>query len=306
MPLPVANEKLVESTRDLKLDKTPGREQFFNDYLVQNGVVSQAQIAAAVRLQKQHRALLGELGIKHGYFTQKDVDQILAAQQGNKRKFGEVAIAMGFIKEAQLHDLLEAQSNNHFYLGEALIALGYLSQNDMYRHLADFKQATNVDHLELADVLEDTFDHAVIEQSVKLIHEFFYSEGSVAKAVAADKELPPPNQYNVYATRYVIKKKGFFQKKSYYSISVLLLSSWNHLIGGNASANNSLDDPSGEQAVARKLTDLNDLLCNRLGRLGYDCQHGPVQTTIPPFSHCLSIRYETSIEPLYVIYTEDL
>lgn len=140
-------------------------------------MLTQTQLASAVRLQKQHRALLGELGIKHGYFSQKDVDAILATQQQDPRKFGEVAIALGFINEAQLNELLEAQSNNHFYLGEALIALGFLSQNELYRHLADFKRATSADHLELSDALEGIFDQGVIEQSTRLIHEFFYSEG---------------------------------------------------------------------------------------------------------------------------------
>lgn len=291
---------------DPKPHNNPGTKQFFGNYLIQNGIISQTQIDEAIRLQKEHRLLLGELGVRHGYFVQNDVDKVLAAQRESGRKFGELAIELGLITKTQLRDLLEAQSKNHFYLGEALIALGYLSQNDLYRYLADFKLATSAEHLKLADSLQDVFDHEVVEQFIKLVHEFFYNEGFVATATAVEKQLPPPNHYNVYSTQYSIKQRGFFQKRSYYSISMLMLDSWHRLIGNKDAVVDNTNRPSTEQSVMAKLTDLNELLCSRLRRLGYDCQHGPVQTIIPPFSHCLSIRYETSIEPIYVIYTKNL
>lgn len=280
-------------------------DQLFSAYLLDKDIITFTQLEQAIRLQKQNNLVLGELGIRHGYLAPEQVDKILDQQQRSGRKFGELAVELGHLTDNQLYELLAAQANNHFFLGEALQSLGYLTKDELYQHLAEFKKLSSNRHLELVDFLEPGLDRLILQQFVNLTYEFFYSKGFIANVSEPTVSLPPPDQYRVYSVRHNIKKRGLFQKRLNFSLSILLLSSWDHLISERQSFSNQNTEIIDNDEVAQTFYNLNYLLCRRLRKIGYECKHGSIQSTIPVFNRCLSIRYDTSIEPLYVVYTEN-
>lgn len=285
--------------------RPPENDFLFGAYLIEQRIIKREQLEEAIRFQKQRQLFLGELGIKQGYFQTADVNKILDIQQRQGGKFGEIAVDQGLISREQLQALLEAQSNNHFYLGEALLALGYIiNQDELYRYLANFKAFTKPGQLIVEETLWQGFDREVLQQIIRLTFEFFYSEGYVVQLAEVTETLPLSDRYVVYSVEHTFGKKGLFKGKANHALSFLLLSTWNRLIGRNRAHNTPSDAHSDD--VAQAILNFNDLLSRRLRKLDYHCKHGPIRLTIPAFNRRLTIRFDTSVEPLYLLYTKNM
>jgi CheY-specific phosphatase CheX len=114
--------------------------RFFGHYLVSQGVITAAKLAAATEFQAQVNARLGEYAIERGLLSEADVKRITAKQISEDLMFGQVALKMGLLENTALNELLAAQRLDHVLLGEALVALGYTTEQEVDRALADFVQ----------------------------------------------------------------------------------------------------------------------------------------------------------------------
>ncbi len=278
-------------------------ERHFTSYLIERRILSPAQLEEAIRLQHQPHLLLGELCIQHGYLKSDGVARILEAQQTSTAKFGELAVSMGLISPEQLQELLTAQASNHFYLGEALVALGHFrSKEELFQHLTDFKALASPSQLDANLTLWPEFDQQIVEKILELTYEFFYSKGFVVQVAEISPTLPPPGDYQIYCVTHTLRHKGLFRKKTYYTLSILLSKAWNNIISRDGLFGESESDSS--EKVAEFIHGFNSLLCKRLNKLDYRCKHGPVRSTLPASRHRLTIRFSSSIEPLYLLCTD--
>lgn len=269
----------------------------FGAYLLEAHVIDHQQLEEAVHLQKQHHLLIGELGIQRGYFSLDDVGRIMLAQGDDDTKFGALAIQMQIINDQQLEELLQAQADNHFYLGESLLSLGYISsKEDLFRHLARFKALLAPKLLPLDESLWPELDRHILRELLEQIYEFFYNEGYIIELFNIKEQSPPKGDYVAYSVKHTVCKKEVFKKNSYV-VSLLLPVSWNRIINNEfyPGAENSFDN------VAQMTFSLNDLFSKRLRKLNYDCDYGAVQIAIPHSRECLVMRFETSIEPLFLL-----
>jgi hypothetical protein len=279
-------------------------EHLFAAYLIEQQVLEPEQLEEAIRLQRQRHLLLGELGMLRGYLQPDGVDRILKAQQTSDRKFGELALEMGLLTPEQLQELLEAQANNHFYLGEALLALGHIRNKDeLYQHLVRFKALSSPERLEAAQIPWPGFDRRLIEELIQLTYEFFYNEGFVIRMAGISPALPPRDDYRIYSVTHTLSRKGLFSRKAYCTLSMLLLKSWNHIISRDSSFDRTSLGPSDD--VAEIVYILNNLFCKRLRKADYSCKYGPVRSTLPAFTRCLTIRFDTSVEPFFLLFSEN-
>lgn len=112
--------------------------RFFGHYLVSQGVITAAKLAAATEFQTQVNARLGEYAIERGLLSEADIKRITARQISEDLMFGEVALRMGLLENTSLNELLAAQRLDHVLLGEALVALGYATEQEVDRALTDF------------------------------------------------------------------------------------------------------------------------------------------------------------------------
>ena len=113
------------------MTKIPRR---LGDMLVENKILSEAQLLEALSVQKRERKLLGEIIVELGYLTKEKLDSALALQYGSK--LGEILINKKLISFEQLQNVLEEQKNSTYSLGEILVMKGFVTEADMIEGLA--------------------------------------------------------------------------------------------------------------------------------------------------------------------------
>ena len=69
--------------------------QFFGNYLLSNGYVTQEQLFSAMQRQADNHLKLGTLAIHAGYMNASEVDDTVIHQTHQDRKFGELAVELG-------------------------------------------------------------------------------------------------------------------------------------------------------------------------------------------------------------------
>jgi type IV pilus assembly protein PilB len=99
------------------------------DVLVQEGLVSHAQLNEALKRQRAHQGYipLGQVLVKEKILTQRQLTFVL--ESWNKRpKLGEVLIRHGAVTPSQLAHALDQQKKVSAPLGQTLIKLGHLTE----------------------------------------------------------------------------------------------------------------------------------------------------------------------------------
>jgi len=122
---------------------------FYGEFLVQLGVVQQAQLDAALGEQGLGRMMLGELAVEHGILTPEQAEQVRRCQRTAgpelaDLRFGEMAVALGFTSPEQVERLSSEQRAGWRRVGEILVAQGALDEGSHESYLRDFL------HLELS------------------------------------------------------------------------------------------------------------------------------------------------------------
>jgi len=112
--------------------------QFLGHFLLERGVVTQAQIDEAAAYQSEANRRLGDLAMESGLLTLAQVDEILERQRETDLNFGTLAVTLGFVSRSALDALLFRQQVHMVHLGEALLTLGHLTVRQFCDCLNDY------------------------------------------------------------------------------------------------------------------------------------------------------------------------
>jgi CheY-specific phosphatase CheX len=114
--------------------------KFFGQFLIENGVITAADLQRAILLQEQRNLKIGELALKLGYVTPADIVRAHNAQLSKDMKLGDILLEMGILEQGQLSELLIRQNNSHLYIGEALVLTEAISSSELQRLLEAFRE----------------------------------------------------------------------------------------------------------------------------------------------------------------------
>jgi hypothetical protein len=145
--------------------------------LVQDGLITDAQLQAALRLQAASRSYvpIGHVLVAHGYISRKALTLALRRHQKSVR-LGEVLLKDGHITAAQLEEALEHQRGTPLRLGQMLVRLGWVPETAMRGALC-----TQL-HVNFIDI-----DAIAIDRDVtQLIPESFARQHSVVPLLRVD------------------------------------------------------------------------------------------------------------------------
>ncbi|MCM1282411.1 MAG: hypothetical protein NC180_03900 [Muribaculaceae bacterium] len=123
--------------------------QFFGNYLIANGYITQDQLFSAMKRQTNKHTKLGTLAMHAGYMTASEVDEIVIHQTHEDRKFGELAIEFGYLTNEQVIALLKSQSPDFLLLGQVLLDDGILSNTEFENILADYRSQNELTDLNM-------------------------------------------------------------------------------------------------------------------------------------------------------------
>jgi type II secretion system (T2SS) protein E len=104
----------------------------FGELLVDDKVITQDQLDAALRLQTVARSYMpiGQVLLANKLITRKRLNALLH-RYGKRSRLGEILVKVGRITHAQLEEALAYQARTQLPIGKALIMLGYIDEMTM-------------------------------------------------------------------------------------------------------------------------------------------------------------------------------
>jgi len=99
------------------------------EILIEQGLVTEEQLVAALGVQKKEKKPLGLILVKENYVEKEKLESALARQYGSR--LGEILINAKLINFEQLQHVLNIQNAEARPLGDILMELGYVTQDDL-------------------------------------------------------------------------------------------------------------------------------------------------------------------------------
>jgi hypothetical protein len=132
----------------------PGPAHFLGELLVEEGLLTDAQLRDALRAQKQLKAppLLGQILVDQKMLTQAQLDGALEKYH-KKYRLGDILVKSKAITEEQLQTALQHQARTGFRLGYVLLQLNFLTEEQLKRALA---RQLNVPFVDLDEYVVDS------------------------------------------------------------------------------------------------------------------------------------------------------
>jgi hypothetical protein len=119
----------------------------FGEYLVEQNIIREKDLARALEIQKTDRVPLGRLAMQKGLIDNKQLFRILSRQRKPEEKnksFGKLAVAMEYLSQDQVEALLEQQTHTNRLLGEILVSEGRVSQMKLIKALKKFRSLNKI------------------------------------------------------------------------------------------------------------------------------------------------------------------
>ena len=113
----------------------------FGEYLVEQNIIREKDLARALEIQKTDRVPLGQLAMQKKLIDNKQLFRILSRQrnpEGKDKSFGKLAVEMKYLSQEQVRKLLERQIHTNRLLGEILVSQGWVSQMELIKALKKF------------------------------------------------------------------------------------------------------------------------------------------------------------------------
>jgi CheY-specific phosphatase CheX len=114
--------------------------KFFGQYLLENGVVTAAELLEAVKYQESRNLKFGDYARSKGYLTDDDVRRLNDEQKRTDMMIGELTVKMGLLSHAQVEEILTMQKNDHVFIGAALVQKGFIAEDALRSQLERFRE----------------------------------------------------------------------------------------------------------------------------------------------------------------------
>lgn len=123
-----------------------GAELRFGELLVRDGLITEMQLADAMRWKRANNARvpLGQLLVRQKILTRQQVDEALTKYR-KRSKLGEVLVRSGLITQEQLTAVLATQKLSGERLGQLLVRIKAVSEDDLRRSLSEHLDIPYVD-----------------------------------------------------------------------------------------------------------------------------------------------------------------
>lgn len=135
--------------------------QLFGKYLVEKGVMSQADYKEAVQKQLDVRVKLGTIAVADGLLTEDQAETINKLQKQFDKRFGDIAVEKGFLTDEQVTALLKKQGNPYMQFLEVLLDSGKVTISQMDTEFAAFQKDKGFSNEDMAALKKDDFEALV-------------------------------------------------------------------------------------------------------------------------------------------------
>lgn len=154
--------------------------QFFENYLVNKGIITNEQLKKALSKKNDIKVKLGTLAIEKGYMTFEEIEKIHELQKTSDEKMGVLAIKNGYLTNEQVDELLSKQGSDYMLLMQALLDTNTINKEQFQNIVNQYKEKfESIEKIEdkierLAKLLElfsDLYDFSDLTE--ELISQYF-------------------------------------------------------------------------------------------------------------------------------------
>lgn len=166
--------------------------KFFGQYLLERGLVTPAQLLAAVDLQERTNESFGDVAVRLGLLDKTTSNRLNELQRVTDKRIGELAMDQGMLTPQSVERILMHQRNHHLYVGEALVRLGHLQPGVLEAKLAEFKKDQEAFDSEHVQLPADTPARECVRASVELTRKLLTRIPQITTKVGPARWLEEP------------------------------------------------------------------------------------------------------------------
>ena len=134
--------------------------QHFGQYLLNQKIITAAQLIEVMDYERSVRVKLGVLAINAGLMTGAQVETVHHLQRLKDKRFGELAVEQGYLTYPQLEDLLQNQHSRHLGLSQVIIDKEYLTLEQLEGILISYKAESQLSEEQLQAIGVMNLDQA--------------------------------------------------------------------------------------------------------------------------------------------------
>ncbi|MES9855712.1 MAG: cyclic nucleotide-binding domain-containing protein [Sedimenticola sp.] len=121
-----------------------GRKKFFGEYLIEKGLIADADVVEALTAQRKETASFEKMVCDLGIMDMSQAFKVLTLQAETDLNFMEVAVRHGFINDEQAELTRACIESEKPAIGEVLVILGRIDKETMERELVKFERSVKV------------------------------------------------------------------------------------------------------------------------------------------------------------------
>ena len=241
----------------------------------------------------QNNLLIGQLAFLKGYMSEENVHQILDVQKSIPKPFGELCVAKGMMTSVQMFELLQLQLKNQCFLFNSLIP-AITNSSEMSKQLNQFKDDVLCNDQSIVDT--KLFDIHFLNSIFKQTRTFLFHQGYFTQTESISTDInTSANQLN-----FACELKPDFGE-SYY----LCLGLNEKIVTSIANArqecySSNIDSGEFQDIFNEIMYCLNYKIIQVLRKLGHNLKQGVALAHIPDHKQCVSIRFNTIIDPIQI------
>lgn len=132
--------------------------QLLGKYLVENNVLTDAELRGVLSEQAQARVKLGTIAVADKLLTESQAEEINHLQTQMDKRFGDIAVEQGYLTEEQVESLLARQGNNAMKFIQLLTEKKYVGISELDKYLTEFQKEKGFSAQEMKALKDDDID----------------------------------------------------------------------------------------------------------------------------------------------------
>jgi CheY-specific phosphatase CheX len=147
--------------------------KFFGHYLLDEGKITNEQLAEVVEYQSKNNLSLGELAVRDGFINTGEANIINDKQRSLDKRFGEVAVSLKLLTDIQVEKLLQIQKSEKVFFGEILIMKNFMDKKALDIELVRFIEHEQIEIVELDDKIKAIDKDDIIKNSIGILQTLY-------------------------------------------------------------------------------------------------------------------------------------
>ncbi len=135
---------------------------FFGQFLVEQKLLTEEQLADALALMARTNKRLGALAVEAGWLTLPQAELIKERQRTVDALYGEISITSRLLTGEQVEELLRRQVKTNLRIGDAVRQLGFMDERGVEEAFSCFVEAHRSHSLDT-----DTFEQPLVSYAIE-------------------------------------------------------------------------------------------------------------------------------------------